>query len=613
MCGIAGYIKLQKKSSLSVKPLLKLMEHRGPDESSAVEQDNWGIGANRLAILAPREKNTQPLWSPDKRYCFVFNGEIYNHKQIREDLLKKNYQFKSSCDSEVLFYAYLEYKHSAFLKCQGMFACAVFDNLEKKWILARDPMGIKPLYFQKNKKHFAFASEIKPLLTMDSYSINKKALPSYLQRRFVMGRETLFSNIFRVQPAEVLEFSEPQDIKRVCYWIPPKKIISKNKKEREEEFSSQLMESLKITGDSDVELGALLSGGIDSAVVSVLSRSFQKQFNAYFFDNRYDNKEKLYAQNLSQKLNQNFHIVYSQENDFQLLPKIINHLEEPLGDSIIIPTYKLMREASKNQKAVLSGEGADEILGGYAHHFLFYLFYKLQKLLPLSFLKTATKITPGFILNQLVPYPGHFKKEKIYQSLDQLTQGGLNQFIKTTNLFHDEALKQLLPDLLAKAFFSESFYPQIASLRDLIHFDIQNWLPNYNLLRVDKLSMCSSLEVRIPYLNINFVNFCLSLPNQDLISLFIRKRILRSFALKNSKLGFKTAYRKKHPFTFKENKIYKNYKQFIFDHLDQSFIKTFHINPKKMSQLLDQYDQNLVSQKQVTSLLHLAVWTKEFF
>ena len=589
------------------------MEHRGPDESSTIEQDGWGIGANRLAISAPQEQNTQPLWSPDKRFCFVFNGEIYNHEQIRKNLSKKNYHFKTSCDSEVLFYAYLEYKHSAFLKCQGMFACAVFDTLEKKWILARDPMGMKPLYFQKNKENFVFASEIKPLLTMNSCSINKKVLPCYLQRRFVMGRETLFSNIFRVQPAEVLEFSEKNHIKSIFYWTPPKKNISKNKKEREEEFSSQLMESIKITGDSDVELGTLLSGGIDSAVVSALSRPSQKQFNACFFDNGYDDKERFYAKNLSQKFNQNLHIVYSKEDDFLLLPKIINYLEEPLGDSIIIPTYKLMREASKNQKAVLSGEGADEILGGYAHHFLFYLFYKFQYLLPLSFLKAIAKITPGFILNQMFPYPGHFKKEKIYQSLDQLVQEGLNQFIKTTNLFHDEELKQLMPDLLTETCFSKSVYPKTASLRDLIHFDIQNWLPNYNLLRIDKLSMCSSLEVRIPYLNINFVNFCLSLPDQDLISLFIRKRILRNFALKKSKLGFKTAYRKKHPFTFKENKIYKNYKQFVFDHLDQSFTKTFHINPNKLSQLLDQYDHSLVAQKQVTSLLHLAVWTKEFF
>ena len=494
-----------------------------------------------------------------------------------------------------------------------MFACAVFDTLEKKWILARDPMGIKPLYFQKNRKSFVFSSEIKPLLTMNPYSINKKALPCYFQRRFVMGRETLFSNIFRIQPAEVLEFSEQHNIKSVCYWTPPKKTVPKNKKERAEEFSAQLMESIKITGDSDVELGALLSGGIDSALISALSRPFQKQLNAYFFDNGYDDKERLSAQHLSQKLNQNLHSVYSKKDDFLLLPKIINCLEEPLGDSIIIPTYKLMREASKNQKAVLSGEGADELLGGYAHHFLFYLLHKFHSLLPLSFLKTITKITPGFILNQLFPYPGHFKKEKIYQSLDQLTQQGLNQFIKTTNLFHDETLKQLMPDLLTEACFSESIYPKTASLRDLIHFDIQNWLPNYNLLRIDKLSMCSSLEVRIPYLNINFVNFCLSLPDQDLISFFIRKRILRSFALKKSKLGFKTAYRKKHPFTFKENKIYKNYKQFVHDHLDQSFIKTFYINPKKLSQLLEQYDHSLVAQKQVTSLLHLAVWTKEFF
>lgn len=612
MCGIVGYTYFHRDPSLSIKPLLKLMEHRGPDESSSIEKDNWGIGVNRLAISAPQERNTQPLWSPDKRFCFVFNGEIYNHKQIRKNLSEK-YHFKTSCDSEALFYAYLEYGTSAFLKCQGMFACAIFDVLQKKWILARDPMGIKPLYFQENRKGFAFASEIKPLLTVTPFSMNRRMLPCYLQRRFVMGRETLFSNIFRVGQGEVLEFSKQNNIKRTFYWTPSKKIIRKSKKEREEEFSSKLMESIKITLDSDIELGALLSGGIDSALISTLSHFFQKQPNTYFFDNGYDNKERFFAHSLSQKLNQKLHTVYSKEDDFLLLPKIIKSLEEPLGDSIIIPTYKLMKETSNHQKAVLSGEGADELFGGYTHHFMFYFFSNIQNLFPLSFLKSLAKVTPEFILNQFFPYPGKFKKSVLYQSLDQLIQLGLNQFIKTTELFKNEELNQLVPGLLAEFHLSESVYPEINSLRDLIHFDIQNWLPNYNLLRIDKLSMSSSLEVRVPYLNIDFANFCLRLPEQDLISFFIRKKFLREFAHKKAGLDFKTAYRKKHPFTFKENKIYKNYKNFIHDHLDQSFIQTFNINSKKLSWLLGQYDQNLIAQKQITSLLNLAIWRREFF
>lgn len=612
MCGIAGYTYFHKSPSFSIKSLLKLMEHRGPDESSFIEKDNWGIGVNRLAISAPQEKNTQPLWSPDKRFCFVFNGEIYNHKQIRKDLSEK-YHFRTSCDSEAFFYAYLEYGTSAFLKCQGMFACAIFDTLQKKWILARDPMGIKPLYFQDNRDGFAFASEIEALLTMNSFSMNRKVLPSYLQRRFVMGRETLFSNIFRVNQGEVLEFSEQNNIKRAFYWTPLKKMVHKNKKKREEEFSSKLMESLKITLDSDIELGVLLSGGLDSSLISTLSHFFKKQPNTYFFDNGYDDQERIFSQSLSQKLNQKLHIIYPKEDDFLLLPKIIKSMEEPLGDSIIIPTYKLMKETSNYQKAVLSGEGADELLGGYTHHFMFYLFSKIQNLFPLSFLKSLAKATPEFILNQFFPYPGKFKKAVLYQPLDRLIQQGLNQFIKATDLFTSETLNQLMPELLKEIHFSEFIYPKMNSLRDLIHFDIQNWLPNYNLLRIDKLSMSSSLEVRTPYLNIDFANFCLSLPEQDLISFFMRKKILRGFAHKKADLDFKTAYRKKHPFTFKENKIYKNYKEFIYDHLDKSFVETFNIDSKKLSELLGQYDQNLIVQKQVTSLLHLAVWRKEFF
>ena len=213
----------------------------------------------------------------------------------------------------------------------------------------------------------------------------------------------------------------------------------------------------------------------------------------------------------------------------------------------------------------------------------------------------------------MFPYPGKFKKEALCQSMDKLSQGGLSQFIQTTDLFSSETLNQLLPELLKEISFSESIYPPINSLRDLIYFDLQNWLPNYNLLRIDKLSMSSSLEVRTPYLNIDFVDFCLCLPEQDLISLFLRKKILRRFACKKTKLGFKASYRKKHPFTFKESKIYKNYKSFIQDHLDKSFIESFHINSRELSLLLDQYEHNFVAQKQVTALLNLAVWKREFF
>ena len=612
MCGIAGYI-YREKPEFSMKTLLKLMEHRGPDESCAIEEDNWSIGVNRLAISAPQEKNTQPLWSPDKRFCFVFNGEVYNHKKIRNDLSLKNYHFKTSCDSEVLFYAYLEYGYDAFLKCQGMFACAIFDVLEKKWTLVRDPLGIKPLYFQKTQSDFAFASEIKPLLKFHKPSINKKALPSYLQRRFVMGRETLFSEIFRVNPGEVLEFSQRNNIKTTFYWTPLKKNLHKNKKEREEEFSYKLMKSIQMTSDSDIKLGALISGGVDSAVINTLSHAYKKHSNTYFFDNRYDDAEREASQALSQKLNQKFRIVYPEEDDFLLLPKIIKFLEEPLGDSIIVPTYKLMNETSKYQKSVLSGEGADELLGGYTHYFLFYFFHKFQKLFPLSLLKSLMKVTPEFVLNRFFPYPGKFKKHTLYQSVDNLIQFGLKRFIETTHLFTNEKLSQLMPEFSKETHCFELVYPTTNSLRDLIQFDIQSWLPNYNLLRIDKLSMSSSLEVRTPYLNVDFVECCLNLPEQDLISFFIRKKILREFALKKAGLGFRISYRKKHPFTFKENRTYKNYKEFIFDYMDDSFIKTFNIDSKELSKLLNQYDQNLVTQKQVTSLLNLAIWTREFF
>ena len=621
MCAIIGSLHFQTKREFSLRPLLQLMTHRGPDETSVIEQDLWSVGLNRLAITAAHEKNTQPLWSPDKRFCFVFNGEIYSYKQVKKDLLEKNYHFKTSCDSEVLFYAYLEYGPEAFLKCQGMFACAIFDTLKKTWILVRDPLGIKPLYFQFLPTGFTFSSEIKPLLLLKKAGINRKALPHYLQRRFVLGKETLFSGIFRIQPGEIMEVSLKKDVKIKAYWTPKiNSFVHKDKKKRFKEFSDQLKESVRLSSTSEVGKAVLLSGGVDSSLINVLSCPLQKESisqnkpfpSAWFFDNTYDKEEKAFAQKLSGKLGQKLYIVDSESRDFLLLPKIIEALEEPLADSIIIPTYKLMKQISQKERVVLSGEGADELLGGYSHQWLFYLFKKFH------FLKIFALPIEGFFsessLNALFPYPGKMRKEKLLKSISQLRQSGLKRYIEMSHLFDSEEIHQLFPGLLGESGFSESLYPDTHFLKDVLKFDIQNWLANYNLLRIDKLSMAHSLEVRVPYLNVNFVNACLSLPEQDIISLFTRKRILRKMAYREPLLDFKTSYRKKHPFTLKEVGLYKKgYREFIRDHLDSSFAEKWNIDLKSLNRLLEENEGYLDIQKQITSLLHLSIWTKAFF
>ena len=668
MCGIAGGLYFKGKKEWAIKPLLDLMRQRGPDESAFIEQDLWSIGANRLAITAPQEKNTQPLWSPDKRFCFVFNGEIYNHKEIKQELSEKGWRFKSASDTEALFYSYLEYGDEAFLKCQGMFAMAIFDTLAQKWILARDPFGIKPLYYQMGQHNFAFASEIKPLLWLKKPSINKKALPSYLERRFVLGKETLFEGLFRVLPGEIIEVSLKGKIKTKKYWDPKTVPPSvKSKKERFKEFSKKLEESIRLSSQSESGLSVLFSGGLDSSLINVLSSSFNISMEAWLFDSSPDKKERALAEKLCQKLNQKLNIVRPEPKDFLLLPKIINSLEEPLGDSIIVPTYKLMREVSKKERVLLSGEGADELLGGYVHHLLFYLFQKMGRLR--RFFSSMINSLPESFLNALFPYPGTIKKNSLQSALSLMKKSGLKSFIEWSHLFSSKEINKLIPGFLESIKNASSAdklsslknlesrskgfsYPETSSLKDLLIFDIQNWLANYNLLRIDKLSMAHSLEARVPYLNLSFASFCLSLPERDILSFGIRKKILREFAQKKSALDFKTAYRKKHPFTFKEMTVYDDsYIEFIQDHLDESFRKKWDIPPQALNQLTQPLWQNpkrltfkkratpppsktadfnslfsqksqqnkgslgqdLIAQKQITSLLHLSLWTKEFF
>ena len=622
MCGIIGSLHFKKKRDFSLQPIMDILRNRGPDETHVIEEDYWSAGLNRLAITAKQEKNTQPLYSDDKRFCFVFNGQIYNYKDIKARLLELNYSFKTNCDSEALFYAWLEWGMDAFLKCQGMFAVAVFDTLEKKWILARDPMGIKPLYFYFDSESFIFSSEIKPIVSLKNISINKKALPYYLQRRFVIGKETLFKNIYRLLPGEcVFVHKKDKKIKTVKYWALSAKdrLLGKSSKERLDEFSKELEKSVDITSQSEESAGVLLSGGLDSSVIHSLFSSYQKDSGFkkanWFFDNTYDSEERRFAEKQSEKWNQKLYKVYPNEKDFLLLPEIIRSLEEPLADSIITPTYKLMKSVSQKQRVLISGEGADELLAGYAHHWMFYFFKRVYFLNVFS-MRKVLKIFPESLLNFFLPYPGSLKKQRLLLALSVLKESGLKKYLSASHLWTEEEIKTLfnkdsLPERSAD-------YPEINSLRDLQFFDLQNWLVNYNLLRVDKLSMAFSIEVRLPYLNLDFVETCLSLKEEDIVSLFKRKKILRKSAYRNGWLDFNFSNRKKHPFTWKERAVYNSplYKEFVFDHLDESFRKTWDINSSALNKFLEDSflsQGNLLADKQITSLLHLAIWTKEFF
>ena len=616
-----GSLHFDKKRDFSLPTVLNIIQHRGPDETQTIEEDNWSVGLNRLAITAREEKNTQPLWSPDKRFCFVFNGQIYNYKELKNQLLEKGHFFKTNCDSEVLFYAYLEWGMEAFLKCQGMFALAVFDTLENKWILARDPLGIKPLYFYLSSDSFIFSSEIKPLLALKNSAINKAILPYYLERRFTIGKETFFKNIYRILPGECVFIHKNKKLEPIKYWTVEAKykILGTNPEERLKAFSKELERSVDITSQSEESIGVLLSGGLDSSVIHSLFSSYQRnsdfQKANWFFDNTYDNEERKFAKRQAEKWNQKLYKVYPDEKDFLLLPEIIRALEEPLGDSIIVPTYKLMKSVSQKQRVLISGEGADELLAGYAHHWLFY-FFKRFYFLNAFLMSSALKTVPGSILNFFLPYPGSVKKQHLHSALSILKKSGLKRYIETSHLFTSTEIQTLFNKNSVPE--GRVHYPDIHSLKDLQYFDIQNWLANYNLLRVDKLSMAFSIEVRLPYLNLDFVESCLSLPEEDIISLFRRKKILRKSAYKSAWLDFNFSNRKKHPFTWKEKTVYNHslYKEFVWDHLDESFRKTWEINSDKLNQILEESflpRQSFLADKKVTALLHLALWTKEFF
>ncbi|MFZ5448773.1 MAG: asparagine synthase (glutamine-hydrolyzing) [Thermodesulfobacteriota bacterium] len=524
MCGIAGILHLNDGpvDYGLLRRMAAVLSHRGPDDEGFFLGQGLGLGFRRLSII-DLSGGRQPMSNEDGTVTVIFNGEIYNFQELRDYLRQQGHTFRTASDTEVIVHGFETWGDDVVDHLNGMFAFAVWDSRKRKLLLARDRLGIKPLFYTRKSDTFAFASEIKSLLLLPGFdaAVNQQSVFEYFSHHFIPGSGTIYQQIQKLRPGELLTVTDGQVTTRQ-YWRP--QVTQTPERTLEDwcqELRGRLKEAVRLQLVADVPLGVFLSGGLDSSAVTAamaeLGLNEIRTFNVGFEVPKYD--ETRFAALVSRHLGTTHETFRIDAEATDLLPKLLWHLDEPLADATIIPTYLLSQATRRRVTVALSGEGGDEIFGGYTH----YQGLQLNRwlgLLPLWLrrsLTTAARNLPSFGSPRL-GYWEHRLERIASTSLFPLFQG----YTRKVAFFTPEEQQQL---------FSRDFRRQTAALPYLGHFwaipeacpdldpiaqanlaDLSVFLPDSLLVKVDRMSMACSLEVRVPLLDHTLVEFALSMP-----------------------------------------------------------------------------------------------------
>lgn len=628
MCGIIGYcgIPIKPISEKEMSFARSLLIHRGPDDEGYYFDENIGLGHRRLSII-DLKTGKQPFHSFDNRFAIIFNGEIYNYKQVQSQLIQKGYKFITTSDTEVLLNAFIEWGKDALNKLNGMFAFAIWNKNDKELFIARDRLGKKPLYYFHTKNFFAFSSEIKALLALPGIpkELDFQGLWNYLSFRFVPGPISVFKNIYKLEPGNFLTFSQNTGLKVQQYWFFPlenKPASNKPIHEIQEEFDTLFEDACQKRLVADVPVGILLSGGLDSSAVMTACRNANigrmASFSIGFTGNKFYD-ETPYAELVSRHLGtEHHHIKIGKEQFTSLLDKFVYHTDEPLADLASIPLFFVCELASKHVKVVLSGEGSDELLGGYE-------FGRLQSLLDIS---QSLQHIPGisklaFLLEKLpvgsiARYASYLKKYNQNYIADNLIDMTSHQYFSEAEKNH--IMPQLKELIKSRESIIKPLYDQAKAcspLNQLLYVISKTWLVEDLLMKADKMSMANSIELRVPFLDYRLVEFVSALPSnfkvrKDPSGEYITKYLLRKYAEK--KLPPNIITRKKQGFPVPAYGWLKNgLNDFARDILfeQKGFIMQF-MNHKAVEDLWNKR-KAARAQHQIWALIILTLWYKAYF
>ncbi len=602
MCGFVGFIDKKKNKKKIIKDMADIIVHRGPDSDGYYTDDDCALGFRRLSII-DLSGGTQPIYNEDKTMVIIFNGEIYNYQEIRKDLLKKGHKFKTESDTEVILHGYEEYHEKILDKLRGMFAFVIYNVNDKTLFGARDFYGIKPLYYYKDDNEFMFGSEIKSFLGHPGFKkeLNRDMLKQYLTFQYSVGEDTFFKNVYKLRPGHYFKYHDGELEIVKYYELKINNDDSKSLDEWKDIIRKELNESIKYHKVSDVEVGSFLSSGVDSSIVATLS-DVDKTFTVGYDNKKYSEID--YAKELSDKIGvKNISKKISKEEYFKKFPMIQYYMDEPLADASAVALYFVANTASKHVKVALSGEGADEIFGGYniyhepysvswynkipypVRRFIGILAYPMRNHSGFNFLvRRSKKLEDRYVGNAFIFEPRDADKVLSYKDT--------RNFRELTRPYYDKVKD----------------YDQVAKMQ---YIDFNFWLIGDILLKADKMSMANSLEVRVPFLDRPLVSEVINMPakykivgNQTKYAFReVCKEALPEKWADKKKLGFPVPIRE----WIKEEDIYNDiYKKFSEA---SEFFK-----PKEIIKLLEEHKNGKRdNSRKIWTIYSFLIWYQEYF
>lgn len=542
MCGICGFwnFDAQRVELPALRRMMETLRHRGPDDEGYVLSDgsrldaeagNFGLGHKRLSILDLSPAGRQPMSDDTGQIWTVFNGEIYNFEEIAADLRKKGHRFQTRTDTEVILYAYREWGIECVSRFNGMFAIALWDRGAGKLYLIRDRLGVKPIYYYRKNGAFAFASELKPILAFPYFEkeLDSDALLQYLVFQYVPHPKAIFRNTWKLAPGHVLTVSQDGSVEDRSYWdlgsamARTDTLRYKSEQELLDELEELLIRSVRYRMISDVPLGAFLSGGIDSSLIVAIMQKLNREpvhtFSIGFVDSDFD--EAPYAKGMARHLGTQHQELYVGPRQVsELLPRVTNYYDEPFADTVTIPTMLLSELARSEVTVALSGDGGDELFGGYTRY---QTMGRAESLLRIPGALRAG----GSILSRV---PSRFIRNHSFW-LRPLTN--LEDFyLELMSTWNREALRELtgVSDVdLSESVFHKTFAGagKRAAPEQAWLVDIKTYLVDCILTKLDRASMAVSLEAREPFLDYRLVEFAVALPMRWKIRNRTQKYILR--------------------------------------------------------------------------------------
>jgi asparagine synthase (glutamine-hydrolysing) len=625
MCGICGVYEYRTQQTVNQRALEAMTEsiaHRGPDDEGFHIDANLGLGFRRLSII-DLSGGRQPMYNHDQSIVVTFNGEIYNYRQVREQLQQRGYTFATNCDTEAIVYAYEAYGDECVQHLRGMFAFAVWDVRRRRLFVARDRLGIKPLYYTEMSGGLVYGSEIKALLHYPGVQarLNPAGLSNFLSLKYVPAPQTMFDGISALPPGYTLTCDATQGVRVQPYWdihYVNEPDSRKSEADYAEELEALLREVVDMHLMSDVPFGAFLSGGVDSSTIVALMSQFLnepvKTFSVGFTGSGADDFSELpFAHMVSEQYQtEHYDIFVTPQHFIDLTEKVIWHLDQPIADEASLANYMVAELASRHVKMVLTGEGGDELFAGYAR-------YAGERFSP--FFRHMPLALRGALMSMQTRVPGLRRPKIALYALSHSDE--VTRLLNWFPLFNSDMKAALLTESFKQQLGGEGtrdvFAEQLARtnathvLNRMLYVDTKLWLPDDLLARGDKTSMATSLEARVPLLDHKLVEFAASLPTNLKVNGLTRKYLLKKVSSKW--LPEEIITRKKQGFPIPISVWMRNeVRHYVRDILSPDSLRRRGIfNETYVERLLDEHERGFADHGALLwSLLSIELWHERF-